>query len=130
MSKDYKGYELIKEITEGNIKEDTEIEVHSLKVLDIVVAYIKYKNKRLNWEEGKFNTSYLVDTDYYFRIVEEQEEIDIQEINLDFARLSQFSIKNSKGQEEILEVLFVEIQEKMKELARKINYLDKNIKEK
>lgn len=65
-----------------------------------------------------------------FRIVEEQEEIDIQEINLDFARLSQFPIKNSKGQEEILEVLFVEIQEKMKELARKINYLDKNIKEK
>lgn len=65
-----------------------------------------------------------------FRIVVEQEEIDIQEINLDFARLSQFPIKNSKGQEEILEVLFVEIQEKMKELARKINYLDKNIKEK
>jgi len=62
--------------------------------------------------------------------IEEQEEIDIQEINLDFARLGQFSIKNAKGQEEILEVLFIEVQEKMKELARKINYLDKNIKEK
>lgn len=63
-------------------------------------------------------------------VVEEQEEIDVQEINLDFARLGQFSIKNAKGQEEILEVLFIEVQEKMKELARKINYLDKNIKEK
>ena len=62
--------------------------------------------------------------------IEEQEEIDIQEINLDFARLGQFSIKNAKGQEEILEVLFIEVQEKMKELARKINYLDKNIKKK
>lgn len=130
MSKDYKGYELIKEIADGNIKDGTKIGVFDLSVCDIFVTNIVYKNKKLLWLEGKFDTSYLVNPNCYFRIVEEQEEIDIQEINLDFARLGQFSIKNAKGQEEILEVLFIQVQEKMKELARKINYLDKNIKEK
>jgi hypothetical protein len=121
MSKDYKGYELIKEITEGNIKEDTEIEVHSLKVLDIVVAYIKYKNKRLNWEEGKFNTSYLVDTDYYFRIVEEQEEIDIQSLH-ELALMKEMYEYDNRD---------IEINRiKINELVQAVKQIDLKIKEK
>lgn len=80
MYKDYNGYELIKEIMEGNIKENTKIGVFDLSVCNVFVTNIEYKNKKLNWEEGKFDTSYLVNPNCYFRIVEEQEEIDIQKI--------------------------------------------------
>ena len=75
-----KGYELIKEISDGKIKENTQIEVHDLTVLDKVIAIIEYKNGRLNWVEGTFDTSYLVSLNCYFKIIEEQEEIDIQSI--------------------------------------------------
>lgn len=75
-----KGYELIKEIADGNIKENTQIEVHDLTVLDKVIATIEYKNGRLNWVEGTFDTSYLVSLNCYFKIIEEQQDIDIQEI--------------------------------------------------
>ena len=34
----------------------------------------------MNWETGKFDTSYLVDNNYYFELIEEQQDIDIQEI--------------------------------------------------
>jgi len=78
--KDYKGYELIKEIAEGNIKEDTTIAVHDLTVLDRLVTYIQYKNKKLNWDEGTFDTSYLLNPNCYFRVIEEQEKINIQNI--------------------------------------------------
>ena len=75
-----KGYELIKEISNGKIKENTQIEVHDLTVLDKVIAIIEYKNGRLNWAEGTFDTSYLVSLNCYFKIIEEQEDIDIQSI--------------------------------------------------
>lgn len=68
-----KGYELIKEISDGKIKENTQIEVHDLTVLDKVIAIIEYKNGRLNWVEGTFDTSYLVSLNCYFKIIEEQE---------------------------------------------------------
>lgn len=75
-----KGYELIKEISDGKIKENTQIEVHDLTVLDKVIAIIEYKNGRLNWVEGTFDTSYLVSLNCYFKIIEEQQDIDIQSI--------------------------------------------------
>ena len=34
----------------------------------------------MNWETGKFDTSYLVDNNYYFELIEEQQDIDIQAI--------------------------------------------------
>ena len=73
-----KGYELIKEITEGKIKDNTQIEVHDLSVLDKWITNIEYKNRRLNWEEGTFDTSYLLNPNCFFRVIEEQEEIAIQ----------------------------------------------------
>lgn len=75
MSKaDYKGYELIKAIHDGEIKDGTRIEVHSLKVLDFTESVIEYKNKRLEWGIGEFNTSYLFDDYYYFRVLEDNTE--------------------------------------------------------
>lgn len=87
MSKEYKGYELIKAIADGEIKEGIEIEVHSLKVLDNIIATIKYTNKRLEWATGEFDTSYLVDNDYYFKVLED--EIDIQEQETDWVKVGQ-----------------------------------------
>jgi len=116
-----KGYELIKEISDGKIKENTQIEVHDLTVLDKVIAIIEYKNGRLNWVEGTFDSSYLVSLNCYFKIIEEQEEIDIQSIE----EIKDIYIENSSCGEDV------------KYLARKYNeilkwakQLDKKIKEK
>ena len=79
--KDYEGYELIKAISDKEIKDKTKIEVHSLKVLDNTIAVIEYKNKRLEWGTGEFDTSYLFDKDYYFRILEDNTE-EIEELEL------------------------------------------------
>lgn len=80
MSKTYKGYELIKAIEEGEIKENTKIEVHSLETLDRIVTIITYSSRRLNWKEGEFSTGYLCDGNYYFKVLEDEETIDIDEI--------------------------------------------------
>lgn len=77
MSKTYKGYELIKAIEEGEIKENTKIEVHWL---GRIVTTITYSSRRLNWKEGEFTTGYLCDGNYYFKILEDEETIDIDEI--------------------------------------------------
>ena len=87
MSKTYKGYELIKAIADGEIKEGIEIEVHSLKVLNNIIATIKYTNKRLEWATGEFDTSCLVDNDYYFKVLED--EIDIQQQEIDWEKAGQ-----------------------------------------
>ena len=119
MSKDYNGYKLIKEIMEGNIKENTKIGVFDLSVCNVFVTNIEYKNKKLNWEEGKFDTSYLVNPNCYFRIVEEQEEIDKLEIDENgFIHTNNGTWKGRK-----LDVVFAETINKLVEEV-------KNIKEK
>lgn len=70
--KDYKGYELIKAISDKEIKDKTKIEVHSLQ--DNIIAVIEYKNKRLEWGTGEFDTSYLFDDNIYFRVLEDNTE--------------------------------------------------------
>ena len=76
----YKGYELIKAIAEGEIKENTNIKVHDLSVFDKIVTTINYSNKKLNWKTGEFDTSYLCNDSYYFELIED-ETIDIESIN-------------------------------------------------
>ena len=75
--KDYKGYELIKAISDKEIKDKTKIEVHSLQ--DNIIAVIEYKNKRLEWGTGEFDTSYLFDDNIYFRVLEDNTE-EIEEL--------------------------------------------------
>ena len=77
--KDYKGYELIKAIHDGEIKDYTTIEVHDLSTLDHIKSKIEYSNKRLNWIAGEFDTTCLFDDNIYFRVLEDNTE-EIEEI--------------------------------------------------
>lgn len=130
MSKDYKGYELIKEIADGNIKDGTTIGVFDLSVCDIFVTNIVYKNKKLLWLEGKFDTSYLLNPNCYFRIVEEQEEIDMQEledVNL---------FDNGQNFKDLPIIIksyddnFTNINNTINKLVQAVKYLDNKLKEK
>lgn len=114
-----KGYELIKEIADGKIKENTQIEVHDLTVLDKVIAIIEYKNGRLNWVEGTFDTSYLVSLNCYFKIIEEQQDIDIQPLN---PQTNYFK----DGTDFVYKLMY----DKINELVQAVKQLDKKIKEK
>ena len=79
--KDYKGYELIKAIHDGEIKDYTTIEVHDLSTLDHIKSKIEYSNKRLNWIAGEFDTTCLFDDNIYFRVLEDNTE-EIEELEL------------------------------------------------
>lgn len=68
-----KSNELFEQIHSGEIKEDTKIEV--LKESGEHIAFINYKNKKLNWNSGEFDTKYLCDIDTEFEIIEEDWKI-------------------------------------------------------
>lgn len=78
--KDYKGYELIKAIHDGEIKDGAIIEVHDLSTLDHIKARITFRNKKLNWISGEFDTSCLFDDNIYFRVLEDNTE-EIEELD-------------------------------------------------
>ena len=108
--KDYKGYELIKAISDKEIKDKTKIEVHSLQ--DNIIAVIEYKNKRLEWGTGEFDTSYLFDDYIYFKILEDNTE-EIEEI-------PQYRIDNCTDYN------YCYLAEKYNQLAKAVNKLRKN----
>ena len=119
--KDYKGYELIKAISDKEIKDKTKIEVHSLKVLDITIAVIEYSNKRLEWGTGEFDTSYLFDDNIYFRVLEDNTE-EIEELECEESKMycdTQLieSTKTAK-QEDIID--------KINELVKAVNEIRKD----
>lgn len=115
MSKTYKGYELIKEIAEGNIEDGTRFIIKGGEFNDF---YATYEDKEIIvsmfGKELKLTTRYLIDN-CTFEILED--EIDIQDIE-EFSTLYAMS-----GVE-------FEIQDKLNELIRAIKQLDKKIKEK
>lgn len=75
--KTYTGIEILQAIKEGEIKSGTNIEVHDLSVLDRLVTTISVNSDRgLAWKTGEFDTSFLLNDYYYFKIT----DIDIQEI--------------------------------------------------
>lgn len=69
-----KSNELFEMIHSGEIKENTRIDVKTEKGLHI--AYIDYKNKKLNWASGEFDTRYLCDIETEFEIVKPEWEIE------------------------------------------------------
>lgn len=73
-----KSNELFEMIHSGKIKENTKIDVKTEKGLHI--AYINYKNKKLNWVSGEFDTRYLCDIEIEFEIV--KPEWEIEKLNL------------------------------------------------
>lgn len=110
--KNYKGYELIKAISDKEIKDKTKIEVHSLQ--DNIIAVIEYKNKRLEWGTGEFDTSYLFDDYIYFKILEDNTE-EIEEI-------PQYRIDNCTDYN------YCYLAEKYNKLAKAVNQIRKDIK--
>lgn len=66
----YKGYELIEAIYNKEIEEGTNIEVHEIDWCgqDKKITNIEYKNNKLNWKTGEFDTSYLFYGRCYFKV--------------------------------------------------------------
>lgn len=120
--KDYKGYELIKAIHDGEIKDYTTIEVHDLSTLDHIKSKIEYSNKRLNWIAGEFDTTCLFDDNIYFRVLEDNTE-EIEELEKE-----QEAIANPKTM--LQEIRFYydsnKMGDKINEIIRYIKRKDKN----
>lgn len=102
-----KGYELIKEITERKIKDNTTIKV---KMGNTYKATLKYENLMLKWESGDFDTSILCSAEADFEVIEENKEI--EELSID-------EIDNK-----------IALKNKINELVRAVNKTNKERKEK
>jgi hypothetical protein len=111
--KDYRGYELIKAIHDGEIKDGAIIEVHDLSTLDHVKARITFRNKKLNWISGEFDTSCLFDDNIYFRVLEDNTE-DIEE-------LEYFNIGEAKNTSQTKMI------DKINELVKAVNAIRKDL---
>ena len=78
MSKNiYKGYELMRAIADGEIKENSKIDVFT--DYGAYITTIKYKEGQLNWKAGEFNTGFLCSKEAKFELIED-ETIDIESI--------------------------------------------------
>lgn len=69
-----KSNELFERIHNEEIEENTKIEVKTEEGKHI--AYITYKDKKLNWNPGEFDTRYLCDTETEFKIAKRPWEIE------------------------------------------------------
>ena len=102
-----KANELFEQIHSGQIKDNTKIKVID-ELTGNCISKIEYKNQRLNWISGEFDTSFLCNIDIEF-VIEENKEI--EEINED-------------------EFLGLDIYSKMNEIIRAVNKLNKEREEK
>ena len=107
-----KGYELIKAITERKIKNNTKIKV---KMGSAYKATLKYENFMLKWESGDFDTSILCSAEADFKVIEENKEIE--------------ELKTLSPQSETYKSV-VDNREKINELVRAVNKLNKEREEK
>ncbi len=102
-----KANELSEQIHSGQIKDNTKIKVID-ELTGNCISKIEYKNQRLNWISGEFDTSFLCNIDIEF-VIEENKEI--EEINED-------------------EFLGLDIYSKMNKIIRAVNKLNKEREEK
>ena len=70
-----RGYELVKEIHDGNI-DDCRIKWDNPRGNGV----IEVRHRKIIWEEGTFSTLDLTSSFTNFKIIEEQQDIDIQSI--------------------------------------------------
>lgn len=70
-----KSNELFEQIHSGQIKDNTKISVIN-ELTGNCITEIEYKNQRLNWISGEFDTSFLCNIDIDFEIIEENKEIE------------------------------------------------------
>ena len=69
-----KSNELFEQIHSGQIKDNTKISVIN-ELTGNCITEIEYKNQRLNWISGEFDTSFLCNIDIDFEVIEENKEI-------------------------------------------------------
>lgn len=70
-----KANELFEQIHSRKIKKETKIKVIN-KLTGNWITTISYKNGRLNWQAGEFDTSFLCNIDIDFKVIEEKKEIE------------------------------------------------------
>ena len=117
-----KGYELIKEISERKIKNNTIIEV---RMGNEYKATLKYERFMLKWQTGEFDTSVLCSPEADFKVIEETKRIE------ELGMLTQ-EIKGCDGKEytELKPASVIDIHNKINELVRAVNKLNKEREEK
>ncbi len=108
-----KSNELFEQIHCGRIKEGTKIKVID-ELTGNCISKIEYKNQRLNWVSGEFDTSFLCNIDIDFEVIEENKEIDIQ------------SIKEISSEDRFYRTDNID---KLNELTRAIKQIDKELNE-
>lgn len=114
-----KGYELIKVMSEGKVKEHTKIDVWFCNNLIDTLECIE---GGLKWQPGgRFDTSYLCDDMAEFVIIEEQQDIDIQNIE----DIKDVFIENASCGEDVKYLA-----RKYNELVQAVKQLDKNKQDK
>ncbi len=108
-----KSNELFEQIHSGQIKDNTKISVIN-ELTGNCITEIEYKNQRLNWVSGEFDTSFLCNIDIDFEVIEENKEIDIQ------------SIKEISSEDRFYRTDNID---KLNELTRAIKQIDKELNE-
>ena len=135
MNKTYKGYELIKEIAIGNIKDYTKIIPHypnnNCTVDYFIYSYgfmdAYYKDSRHS--DNRVNVCIFLDNDNTFEVIED--EIDIQSIkeqNISYV-LCDLDVDN-RGFIKILNKFFRENNSYIDKILKAVKQLDNKIKEK
>lgn len=116
-----KSNELFEEIHCGRIKEGTKIKVID-ELTGNCISKIEYKNQRLNWISGEFDTSFLCNIDIDFEVIEENKEIEeLNKISYD-----EFKYAGDKRRFDLTNIEY----DKINELVRAVNKLNKEREEK
>ncbi len=121
-----KANELFEQIHSGQIKENTKISVIDGLTGDYITE-IEYKNKKLNWKSGEFDTSFLCDIDIVFETIEEKTE-EISELRI--AGIIVEEMENKNALRETLNKTFYDILSKTNEIILAVNRINKEREEK
>lgn len=127
MQKIYKGYELFKAISEGNIEENTKFKIKSIYYV-IDKQEVMFNGNNLLLKDGRdFFAVYFLDTILAcdFIILEENSEIDIQEI--EEYEFPSYADKLTPIENKLLELINVHTKA-IKQLDRKVNEKSNNKK--
>lgn len=107
-----KSNELFEEIHSGRIEEGTKIDVVN-ELTGGYITEIEYKNQRLNWTSGEFDTSFLCNIDIEF-VIQENKEIE--------------ELKISESDRKVMATFVINNREKINELVREVNKMKKESK--
>ncbi len=121
-----KANKLFEQIYSGQIKENTKISVIDELTGDYITE-IEYKNKKLNWKSGVFDTSFLCNIHIEFETIEEKTEA-ISELRI--AGITVEEMENKMELREVLNESFYDILNKTNEIILAVNRINKKREEK